>query len=119
MILDAGICTVFHPGNSAEPGKMPTVTYTPIWASWYGVLNYETSPQWATEGRKEQKADGRIRIQQCDRITQDDIVILEHLESYDSRSEGATVYRIIRAWHGNDDDSPAKISDLTLEVVKP
>ena len=119
MILDEGICTVFHPENTAEAGKMPTVAYTPIWASWYGRMSYETAPAWATEGRKELKADGRIRIQQCSRITQNDVVVLEHLESFDARSEGAAVYRVIRAFHGNDDDSPEKISDLTLEVVKP
>lgn len=119
MILDSGICTVFRKTDTSEPGAIPTVSYLPIWASWYGELSYETAPVWQTEGRKEQKADGRIRVQQCRGIQQNDVVVLEHLSSFDERSEGATVYRIVRAWHGADDNGPTPISDLTLEVVKP
>ena len=36
-----------------------------------------------------------------------------------SKSMCKTAYRVIRAFHGKDDDSPAEISDLTLEVFKP
>ena len=119
MILDKGICTVFRKRDVSEPGYMPTVSYLPIAASWYGELSYETSPIWQTEGRKEQKADGRIRILQNRRIAQDDIVVLEHLASIEERSADAVVYKVIRAFHGTDDDGPTEISDLTLEVVKP
>ena len=119
MILDTGICTVFRRTDAAEPGGMPTWTYVPIWASWYGELNFETRPQWQTEGRKELRADNRIRILQNRQIRQNDIVVLEHLSSWDDRSEGAVIYQINRAWHGTDDDSPAQVTDLTLEVVEP
>ena len=119
MILDSGICTVFRKSDTATAGSMPTFTYTPIWASWYGELSYETSPVWQTDGRKELKADGRIRILQNRTIAQNDVVVLEHLESFAARSTGATVYKIIRAYHGTDDDGPTQISDLTLEVIKP
>lgn len=119
MILDSGICTVFRKRDVSSPGDMPTVEYLPIWASWYGELSYETAPTWQTEGRKEQRADGRIRVLQCRSIRQNDVVVLEHLASFADRSEGATVYRIVRAYHGTDDDGPTEISDLTLEVTEP
>lgn len=119
MILDSGICTVFRKTDVSEPGAMPTVGYLPIWASWYGELSYETAPTWQTEGRKEQRADERIRVLQCRSIRQNDVVVLEHLASFDERSEGATVYKIVRAYHGEDDDGPTMISDLTLEVIEP
>ena len=56
---------------------------------------------------------------QCRPIRQNDVVVLEHLASFDERSEGATVYQIDRAYHGVDDDGPTMISDLTLEVIEP
>lgn len=118
MILDKGICTVFRETDVSLPGEMPTVGYVPIWASWYGELSYETSPVWETDGRKEQKADGRIRILQNRGIRQNDTVVLEHLAKFSEKSADAPVYRIIRAWHGTDDDGPTEISDLTLEVTE-
>ena len=119
MILDSGICTVFRKTDTSDPGDMPTVDHFPIWASWYAELSYETTPTWQTEGRKEQRADGRIRVLQCRSIRQDDVVVLEHLASFNERSEGAVVYRITRAFHGVDDEGPTMIYDLTLEVIDP
>ena len=119
MILDKGICTVFRKADTSTPGSMPEWTYVPIWASWYGEVNFETTGRWQTEGRKELKADAKIRVMQCRTIRQNDIVVLEHLDDFDHRSEGAEVYSIARAWHGMDDDGPTPISDLTLEVITP
>jgi hypothetical protein len=119
MILDSGICTVFRKTDTSAAGSMPTIGYTLIESSWYKELSYETSPEWPTEGRKEQKADGRIRILQNRGILQDDVVVLEHLTKFNDKSANALVYRIIRAYHGKDDDGPTLISDLTLEVTKP
>ena len=119
MILDTGICTVFRKTDSASAGSMPTATYAPIGCSWYRELSYETSPEWQTEGRKEQKADGRIRILQNRGVAQNDVVVLEQLAAFKDKSANAPVYRVTRAYHGIDDDGPTPISDLTLEVVKP
>ena len=119
MILDTGICTVFRKTDASTAGSMPAPTYERIGSSWYGELSYETSPAWQTEGRKEQRADGRIRVLQNRSIAQNDVVVLEDLQSFSERSENATVYRVSRAYHGMDDDGPTLISDLTLEVTKP
>ena len=119
MILDKGICTVFRKTDSAFAGDMPTVTYEPIMCSWYGELSYVTSPEWQTDGRRELKADERIRILQNRSIAQNDVVVLEQLTAFKDRSKDAPVYRIIRAYHGKDDDGPTLISDLTMEVISP
>lgn len=119
MILDKGICTIFRKTDSSEPGGMPVWTYVPIWASWYAELSFETTPRWQTEGRKEVRADAKIRVMQCRQIRQNDVVVLEHLESFDDRSPDAETFQIIRAYHGTDDDGPTPISDLTLEVIHP
>jgi hypothetical protein len=119
MILDTGICTVFRKADTSAAGAMPVMSYTPIWCSWYRELSYETAPAWPTDGRTEQKADGRIRILQDRAIAKDDVVILEQLAAYKDRSQNAKVYRITRAYHGMDDDGPTQISDLMLEVIEP
>lgn len=119
MILDSGICTVFRKTDISAAGSMPAPTYIPIWASWYKELSFETAPVWETEGRKERKVDGRIRILQNRVIAQDDVVVLEHLEDFKDRTPGIAVYKVMRAYHGKDDDGPTQISDLTLEVTKP
>ena len=119
MILDDGICTVFEARDMSLSGEMPRKVYIPIWASWYARLAYETSPARPTDGRSELRTDARIRILQCTTVRQDDVVILEHLERFDERSQDAAVYRVTRAWHGTDDDGPTQITDLTLEVYKP
>ena len=119
MILDKGICTVFRPTDTSGPGAMPEWTYIPIWASWYGEPSFETTGRWQTEGRKELRTDAKIRIMQNRQIRQNDVVVLEHLESFDDRNPNAEVFQITRAWHGQDDDGPTPISDLTLEVITP
>ena len=119
MILDTGICSIFHRTDGSSSGDMPTYTYTHLFSGWYKELSYETAPVWQTEGRKDQKADGRIRILQCRGVKQDDVIVLADFSAWKDKPAGATVYKVIRAWHGTDDDSPDLISDLTLEVVTP
>ena len=117
MILDSGICTVFRKYDLALSGEMPRPGFAVFWKSWYGELNFETSPQRPTEGREERRTDARIRVQQNRDIRQHDIVVLCNVDRFED-AEGP-VYEITRAWHGKDDGSPAEISDLTLEVYEP
>ena len=119
MILDAGIVSIFRPHNIALSGEMPRMGYTLHSVGWYGELNFETSPQWETEGRKERKTDARIRVLQDRDILQNDIAILRELDDWESRAETDTVYRITRVYHGKADSDPTEISDISLEVVKP
>lgn len=119
MILDTGICSIFHRGDVSAPGSMPTYGYTHVFSGWYKELSYETAPSWQTEGRKDQKADGRVRILQCRSIVQDDVLVMAEFSEWKDRPAGAKAYRIVRAYHGMDDDGPTPISDLTLEVVTP
>ena len=105
MILDTGICTVFHAYDTAQPGEMPRKGYSLLCQSWYGELS-----------RNEQRVDSRIRILQNRAITQDDVVVLAQV---DDVASDAVIYRITRAYHGVDADGPTPITDLTLEVISP
>ena len=120
MILDKGICTVFREYDTALSGEMPRLGYTVFWKSWYGELSFETRPARPTDGREELRTDARIRIQQNRDIRQRDIVVLKNVDTFgDADHSGVPVYRVTRAWHGQDDDSPALITDLNLEVYTP
>ena len=119
MILDTGICTVFRATDGAEPGGKPLPVYTLLAKSWYGEINFETSPQWQTDGRKSQRTDTRIRILQNRGLRQHDVVVLMDVNALREVPEGVPVYEITRAYHGEDDAGPTKITDLTLEVHTP
>ena len=120
MILDTGICTLFQCVDMAAPGEMPYPAYQILGKSWFRELSFETSPVQPTEGRKEKRTDNRIRILQDRRIRENrDLVILRDLDAFADRETTDTVYRITRAFHGTDEDSPAAITDLSLEVMKP
>ena len=118
MILDSGICSVFREYDMSLSGEMPRPGYMLLWKSWYGELSFETSPSRPTEGREELRTDARIRVQQCRDIRQRDIVVLKDTDTIDP-ADGLPMYRVTRAYHGQDDHSPALISDLSLEVYKP
>lgn len=119
MILDKGICTLFHVTDGAAPGAMPEKEYTPFFQSWYGLPSFETSPAWPTEGRKEQQITARIRVLQCRDIRQHDVAVLLDVRSLDAVPAGTPVYDVTRAYHGQDDDGPTLITDLSLQEVSP
>ena len=113
MILDKGVCTVYHKVNTAEAGDMPAFTDVAFWQSWYGELDFGTAEARPTDDREEVRVDARVRILQNREINNHDRV--ELMET----GGGVTVYEVTRAYHGIDDDSGELITDLTLEVYKP
>lgn len=119
MILDAGICTIFRPQDVALSGEMPRRTYRRVFMGYYGVLSFETSPARLTDGRQELRIDARIRVLQCRDIKQGDLVLTRRAQRFDSVGADEPVYRIARAYHGQDDTGPTLISDLSLEVYRP
>lgn len=119
MILDTGICSVFRKTDVSGNGDMPYAAYTPVCRSWYGNLAYETSPARPTDGRTERKTDARVRILQHREIAQYDVAVLYDLTDFAARDTSAPVYKITRAYHGQDDGGPTLISDLSLEVFEP
>lgn len=119
MILDSGICTIFRKENIALSGEMPRPGYTFIGRSWYGELNFESTPSRPTEGRTELRTDARIRINQNRNIRQNDIVVLADISDFNSLPDGTTIYDITRFYHGQDDDRPDLITDINLEVMEP
>ena len=113
MILDKGICTVYRKKDTAASGDMPHFEDEAYWQSWYGELNYETSPNYPTDAREEVRTDARIRILQNRGINNHDRVELTPVAGE------TTYYEVTRAYHGRDDDSGELITDLNLEVVQP
>lgn len=117
MQLDRGICTVYAQTDVSGPGGLPRYDVESVRTqSYYGELNFETSPQWPTENREENKIAARVRILQCREIRQHDAC---ELVDFSSASGAGRMYRITRAYHGTDDESGERITDLTLEVVEP
>ena len=113
MILDKGICTVYRTEDTAAAGAKPVYMETAYFQSWYGELNFETSPARPTDTRKEIRTDTRIRVLQNRAIKEHDRVRL----SVDGAN--APAYEIERAYHGRDDDNGEPITDLTLKKVVP
>lgn len=113
MILDSGICTVFSRKNIAGKGEKPRYAYTQKMQSYYGELDFETGGIFTTQGREDRVVDARIRILQDRTVRAHDVVVLADVET----AEGAEIYEIERAYHGQDDDNGAPISDLSLRKV--
>lgn len=113
MILDTGIATVSKKRNVAGFGEKPRFVYQPIFQGWYRELSFETSPARPTDSREEIQADARVRVLQNRQINNHDAVTLAPF----SGEERA--FEVIRAYHGQDDESGEMISDLTLRLVAP
>lgn len=119
MILDNGICTVFRRTDDADPGDMPAPAYRVVAKSWYSEINFETRPVWFTDARQSLRTDARIRILQDRSLQQHDVVVLLDVNALADVPEETPVYRITRAYHGEDEAGPTRITDLTLEVTTP
>lgn len=119
MILDSGLCCVFRARDTARSGDMPRSGYALLTQSWYGELSFETSPARPAQGRQELRTDARVRILQCRDIRQNDVVVLREDDGTDAPRDKERAYRVTRAYHGKDDDGPAPITDLSLEVYTP
>lgn len=113
MILDSGICKIYRKTNVAAPGAKPVFSPVEIHNGWYGELSFATSPGRPTPEREEVHTDARIRILQNRGIANHDLV-----ELHDAAGN-TTLYDVTRAYHGTDDDSGERITDLSLEVTKP
>ena len=114
MQLDRGICTVYTQTDISASGGMPRYERRIKAQSYYGELSFETSPQWPTEHREETKTAARVRILQSRGVTKDYVA---ELHDFTDDAEDVRVYRITRAYHGVDDESGEKITDLTLEAM--
>lgn len=119
MNLDKGVCSVFRREDSAQSGDMPRWTYTLYYQSWYGEPDFATSPAWPTDKRRENRTDARIRVLQNRDIRENDAVVLRAVRSWAETTQDDKEYRITRAWHGQDDDGPTLITDLSLMEVSP
>lgn len=114
MILDSGIAIIYRVANIADPGEMPIEGTAEVYRSYFGELDFETSPARPTPNRKETETALRIRIIQNRKIRNEMRVSL-------ITEDGQTppIYEITRAFHGTDDESGESITDLNLREVSP
>lgn len=114
MILDSGIAIICRVANIAEPGETPVEGWAEIYRSYYGELDFETSPARPTPNRHETETALRIRIIQNRKIRNEMRVSL-------ITEDGQTKpkYEITRAYHGTDAENGEAITDLNLREVSP
>ena len=115
MILDRGTCKIYRKTRTTPAGGKPTWTWAAIHESYYGELSFETTPARPTERREETETATRIRILQNRGIRNQDVA---ELTPFDGTRVIPVYFRITRAWHGDDGDSGAPISDLTLTATE-
>ena len=116
MQLDRGVCTVYAEKDMSGPGEMPRYERNMKAQSYYAELDFETEPRWPTEHREETRTAARVRILQCRSIDKNDIAVLV---DFTGEQAAERTFRITRAYHGTDDESGMRISDLTLEAMEP
>lgn len=109
MILDSGICSIYAIDNGAESGNLPTDKPRFKFQSWYGELSFETSAARPLPQQEAVKIAGRVRIHQNRSISNQDVIV------FDSTAEQ---FRIVRAFHGMDEDNGELITDLTYERLE-
>ena len=115
MLLDSGICRIYHKKNVAEPGRKPTFENVLIYEGMYARLMFETARNDPTGDREEVKTDLRIRVFEVPNVNNHDLVQVQSMiNPLDS-----TDYQVSRAYHGHDSESGELITDLNLEVIKP
>ena len=113
MILDDGILTVFEKKDVSGPGEMPRFELIPKDKHYYAELDFASGGVWTTQGREEQQIDARVRILQNRTMTAHDVIVLEDTETADGHER----YEIDRIYHGRDEESGERISDISLRRV--
>lgn len=114
MLLNDGIATIYERCDVSGPGEAPRYERVVRSKSYYAEIDFETSPANPTDKRSERRIDARVRIQQCRGIREEDETVLE---SFHERERSKRSYRIVRAYHGTDEESGMPISDLSLKEV--
>lgn len=97
MILDSGICSIFHV-DKPRGALSPVDGLEPFYEDWYGVLRSESG-----NGKEPGDLVRRIRVHDC-AVSENDIV-----------ADGDHYWVVTRSYHGTDDDTGEGIADLTLE----
>ena len=113
VILDSGILTVFEKRDVSGRGEMPRYEYITKTQGYYGELDFASGGVWTTQGREDLQIDTRVRILQDRSITPLDVVALDDVR--DARD--VQLYEIERIYHGRDEESGEKISDISLKKV--
>lgn len=114
MLLRDGIATIFENKDVSGPGEKPRFVRKERARSYYARLQFSTRADDPTGRRKELRVDARIRIRQQTDISEDDTVVMD---DFSAAEKSEKTYRIVRVFHGADEDNAMPISDLSLEEV--
>ena len=116
MILDRGFCTIYRVDNVATGGAMPVLSLVEMrHQSWYGELNFETSPLRTSATQEDVEVSARVRVVQNRAISNQDVAVLSNELPPPAN---ATQFEILRAYHGVDEENGQPITDLTLREVQ-
>ena len=116
MILKDGIISLHRRRDISSPGDMPRYADETYECGYYAELHFETRPVHPTDARTERRIDARVRMLLVRGIREDDEATLD---SFREAEASGRRYRIVRVYHGEDAESGALISDLSLEEVSP
>jgi len=106
MILDTGMCSIYKITNTAPAGAKPKDGLVLISQQWYGELAFGSEPIDHTESLQQVEITQRIRVLQNRSITKKAVVAI-----------GADQYQVERLYHGTDNESGERITDLSLSRV--
>lgn len=113
MILDSGVCSIYHKVNIAEPGNRPRFGYELVHQSFYGERSFSTSARYG-DNREAVRVDLRIRVVQCKRITNHDVVVMG---LHETMPDGVEMFEVVDAFHDKDSDNGQPVTDLYLQLV--
>jgi hypothetical protein len=105
MVLDKGIAEFYKTVNTATAGEEPNDTLQLTHSSWYGDLDFVSTPK-RSEGAQLVKAvEKKIRVIDGAGIIEGAVVKI-----------GTDVYSVIKAWHGKKDGMDVADVELSREV---
>ena len=107
MILDSGICKIYKINDISETGEMPKKNLILESKSWYGELDFSSSPIQHTDVSEMIEISQRIRIIQNRMIMKNKTIVII----------GADQFNVERIFHGKDEETGELISDISLSQV--
>lgn len=105
MVLDCGVAEFYKLVNTAPAGEAPNDTPQLTYRSWYGDLEYVSTPRRSAGAQLDIAVDRKIRVLDGSGIVEGAVVKI-----------GTEAYRVIKAWHGRKDGMDVADVELSREV---
>ena len=105
MVLDKGIAEFYKMVNTAPAGEEPSNTPELVYRSWYGDLDFISTPRQSAGAQHTKAVNKKIRVIDGDGIVEGAVVKI-----------GTDTYYVIKAWHGRKDGVDVADVELSREV---